>query len=153
MARSADCETPPINGPRRSVHHHRHHKDKASVSSRTCPLLTPVANRSASAVHRRGRAADAGNHADGGGKRPATVEPIIGFDAVMKTQACLATWFEVNGATLVRTAFVSGLSGVVTLEADGELQATALEIEDGKLAAIHVVRNPDKSRLPRQARH
>ena len=32
------------------------------------------------------------------------------------------------------------------LEADGELQTTALEIEDGKIAAIYVVRNPDKLR-------
>ena len=34
----------------------------------------------------------------------------------------------------------------ITLEADGELQTTALEIEDGKVAAIYVVRNPDKLR-------
>lgn len=53
----------------------------------------------------------------------------------------------------VPTAFFNGLPGFVTLEADGELQRTALEIEDGKLAAIHVARNPDKSRHLRQARH
>jgi RNA polymerase sigma-70 factor, ECF subfamily len=38
------------------------------------------------------------------------------------------------------------LPGFITLEADGELQTTALEIEDGKVAAIYVVRNPDKLR-------
>jgi len=32
------------------------------------------------------------------------------------------------------------------LEADGDLQTTALEIEGGKGAAIYVVRNPDKLR-------
>jgi RNA polymerase sigma-70 factor, ECF subfamily len=42
--------------------------------------------------------------------------------------------------------FVNGLPGFVTLEADGELQTTALEIEDGNIAAIYVVRNPDKLR-------
>ena len=42
--------------------------------------------------------------------------------------------------------FVNGLPGFITLEADGELQTTALEIEDGKIAAIYVVRNPDKLR-------
>ena len=31
-------------------------------------------------------------------------------------------------------------------EGDGELQTTALEIADGKIAAIYVVRNPDKLR-------
>ena len=36
--------------------------------------------------------------------------------------------------------------GRITLETDGELQATALEIEDGKVTAIYVVRNPDKLR-------
>jgi hypothetical protein len=41
---------------------------------------------------------------------------------------------------------VNVLPGFITLEADGELQTTALEIEDGKVAAIYVVRNPDKLR-------
>jgi RNA polymerase sigma-70 factor (ECF subfamily) len=44
----------------------------------------------------------------------------------------------------VRAAFINGLPGFVTLEADGELQTTALEIEDGKVTAIYVMRNPDK---------
>jgi RNA polymerase sigma-70 factor (ECF subfamily) len=34
----------------------------------------------------------------------------------------------------------------VTLEDDGELQATTLDIEDGKITAIYVMRNPDKMR-------
>ena len=46
----------------------------------------------------------------------------------------------------MRTAFINGLPGFVTLEADGELQTTALEIEDGKVAAIYIMRNPDKLR-------
>lgn len=91
-------------------------------------------------------AADVSIHADGGGKRPAAVEPIIGFDAVMKAHEYLAARFKVNGSTLVRSAFVNGLPGFVTLEADGELQTTALEIEDGKVTAIYVMRNPDKLR-------
>jgi len=44
----------------------------------------------------------------------------------------------------VRAGFINGLPGFVTLESDGELQTTALEIEDGKIVAIYVVRNPDK---------
>jgi RNA polymerase sigma-70 factor (ECF subfamily) len=35
---------------------------------------------------------------------------------------------------------------LMLLEADGELQTTAFEIEDEKIAAIYVVRNPDKLR-------
>jgi len=91
-------------------------------------------------------AADVSVHADGGGKRPAAMQPIVGFDAVMKVHEFLAAHFRDNASKLVRAGFVNGLPGFVTLEADGELQATALEIEDGKVAAIYVVRNPDKLR-------
>jgi RNA polymerase sigma-70 factor (ECF subfamily) len=89
-------------------------------------------------------AADVSLHADGGGKRPAAPQPILGFDAVMRNHEFLAGIFRKNGSTLVRTCFVNGLPGFITLEADGELATTALEIEDGKIAAIYVVRNPDK---------
>lgn len=89
-------------------------------------------------------AADVSFHADGGGKRPAVGEPVFGFEAVMKVHEYLAAFFLKNGSTLVRACFVNGLPGHVTREADGELQTTALAIEDGRIAAIYVVRNPDK---------
>jgi len=89
-------------------------------------------------------AADVSVHADGGGKRPAALEPIVGFDAVMKLFEFLATRFPANESKLVRVGFVTGLPGFVTLEADGELQTTAFEIEDGRVSAVYVVRNPDK---------
>ena len=91
-------------------------------------------------------AADVSAHADGGGKRPAAMAPIVGFAAVMKVHELLAAHFKKNGSKLVRAGFVNGLPGFITLEADGEIQTTALEIEDGKIAAIYVVRNPDKLR-------
>jgi len=91
-------------------------------------------------------AADVSVHADGGGKRPAAMEPIRGFEAVMKVHEQLARLFQESGSELVRIAFVNGLPGFVTREADGELQTTALDIEDGKVSAIYVVRNPDKLR-------
>ena len=91
-------------------------------------------------------AADVSVHSDGGGKRPAATEPLLGFDAVMKLQEYLGNFFRQNESKLVRAGFVNGLPGFVTLEADGELQTTAFEIEDEKIAAIYVVRNPDKLR-------
>jgi RNA polymerase sigma-70 factor (ECF subfamily) len=91
-------------------------------------------------------AADVTAYADGGGKRSALPEPIVGFDAVMQLHERLASLFRAKGSSLVRTAFINGLPGFVTREADGELQTTALDIEDGKIAAIYVVRNPDKLR-------
>ena len=89
-------------------------------------------------------AADVSVHADGGGKRPAAMQPILGFDAVMKVNEYLAAHFLENRSILVRTGFINGLPGFITLEADGELQTTALHVEDGKIAAIYVMRNPDK---------
>ncbi|WP_395016602.1 sigma-70 family RNA polymerase sigma factor [Dongia sp.] len=89
---------------------------------------------------------DIGIYADGGGKRAAALAPILGFDAVMKVQERLAALFREKGSTLLRAGFINGLPGFVTREADGELQTTALEIEDGKIVAIYVVRNPDKLR-------
>lgn len=90
--------------------------------------------------------ADVSAHADGGGKRPAATDVVHGFDAVMRQYERVVAWLQENGSTLVRFGFVNGLPGFVTLEADGELQTTALDIEDGKIAAIYVMRNPDKLR-------
>jgi RNA polymerase sigma-70 factor (ECF subfamily) len=89
-------------------------------------------------------AADVSIHADGGGKRPAASRPIFGFEAVMKVHESLAAHFRTHASRLVRAGYVNGLPGFVTLEADGELQTTALEIENERVVAIYVVRNPDK---------
>jgi len=91
-------------------------------------------------------AADVSLHADGGGKRSAATRPILGFEAVMRVHTGLAALFARQRSELVRTAFVNGLPGFVTREADGELQTTALEVADGKVAAIYVMRNPEKLR-------
>jgi RNA polymerase sigma-70 factor (ECF subfamily) len=64
----------------------------------------------------------------------------------MKVHEKLAALFRANGSKLLRVGFVNGLPGFITMEADGEIQTTALEIEGGKVAAIYVVRNPDKLR-------
>lgn len=91
-------------------------------------------------------AADVSIHSDGGGKRPAARQPILGFNQVIKVHKALAVLFKKHGSQLVRTGFVNGLPGFVTREADGELQTTALQIEGGKITAIYVMRNPDKLR-------
>ncbi|MCF6370812.1 sigma-70 family RNA polymerase sigma factor [Rhizobium halophilum] len=88
--------------------------------------------------------ADVSLHSDGGGKRPAALRLLFGIDDVMKVQRSLVRFFEKGGWELVRVAMVNGLPGFITREADGELQTTALDIEDGKVTAIYVMRNPDK---------
>jgi RNA polymerase sigma-70 factor (ECF subfamily) len=91
-------------------------------------------------------AADVSLHADGGGKRPAALRPTLGFDRVMEVHRKLAVVFRYHKSELVRIAMINGLPGFVSREADGELQTTALEIDDGMIKAIYVMRNPDKLR-------
>lgn len=91
-------------------------------------------------------AADVGMWADGGGKRPAAAIPILGKALVLKVHRSVAVLLRKYGSTLVHIGMINGLPGFVTREADGELQTTALEIEDGKITGIYVMRNPDKLR-------
>lgn len=91
-------------------------------------------------------AADVSMYADGGGKRSAAPLPIIGFANVIKLHEGLAVLFRNHRSTMLRTVSINGLPGFVTREGDGELQTTALEIEDGKVVAIYITRNPDKLR-------
>jgi RNA polymerase sigma-70 factor, ECF subfamily len=91
-------------------------------------------------------ASDVAFYADGGGKRPAALRPVVGIDAVMRLQAGLARLFARGSWQLIRYGFVNGLPGFVTVESDDELQTTGLQIEDGRIVAIHIMRNPDKLR-------
>lgn len=91
-------------------------------------------------------AADVSLYADGGGKRPAITKPLAGCDRVRRFFGSLARFYARQPSRLMRTAFVNGLPGFVTREADGELQATALDIDDERIVTIYVVRNPDKLR-------
>jgi len=47
---------------------------------------------------------------------------------------------------LLRTATIDGLPGYVSIDRGRVLQTTALAIRDGRIAAIYIVRNPDKLR-------
>lgn len=89
---------------------------------------------------------DVSMHSDGGGKRPAAVTAIVGLRPIVRLQRGLAVLYRKYGSTLVRATTINGLPGFITLEADGELQTTALEIEDGRIVAIYIMRNPDKLR-------
>jgi RNA polymerase sigma-70 factor, ECF subfamily len=90
-------------------------------------------------------AADVVLHSDGGGKRPAALRVVEGLRYVLGVHAALGRGFKRYGASqIVRYATINGLPGFVTREADGLLQTTALQIEDGRITAIYVMRNPDK---------
>jgi len=85
-------------------------------------------------------------HADGGGKRPASEEAIHGAAAVLQLHESLAYIFALNMSRIVQYGLINGLPGFITREADNILQTTALRIENGKIAEVYVVRNPDKLR-------
>jgi RNA polymerase sigma-70 factor, ECF subfamily len=91
-------------------------------------------------------AADVTAYADGGGKARAAIHPTVGLDDVLQIHAALAPIFAENMSRLVRYGFINGLPGFVTVEHGNTLQTTALQIEDGKIVAIYVMRNPDKLR-------
>ncbi|MEI9890206.1 MAG: sigma-70 family RNA polymerase sigma factor [Caulobacteraceae bacterium] len=84
-------------------------------------------------------------HADGGGKRPAANRVVEGLRDVLALHGGIARIYDRgHPSELVRYAVINGLPGFVTREADGLLQTTALQIEDGRVVAIYIVRNPDK---------
>jgi RNA polymerase sigma-70 factor, ECF subfamily len=91
-------------------------------------------------------AADVTVYADGGGKASAHGAPVAGLDNVMRLFATFAPVFAASRSRLVRYGFINGLPGFVTIERGDILQTTALEIEDGRVVAVFVVRNPDKLR-------
>jgi RNA polymerase sigma-70 factor (ECF subfamily) len=81
---------------------------------------------------------------DGGGKRKAALRPMVGRDDVIALISGLAWRGSIPMTGDIRLARINGAFGVV-LQADGEVVTIAFEPgEAGKLAAIYMVRNPDK---------
>jgi RNA polymerase sigma-70 factor, ECF subfamily len=82
--------------------------------------------------------------ADGGGKKPAAMRPIVGHEDVARLLAGLgriakSASFEVHPAT------VNGLPGMVISGENGVIEgAWALETRGDRIGAIYIMRNPDK---------
>ncbi len=105
------------------------------------------ASRSGDMATLRGMLAeDVAVFSDGGGKRPAGGRPFVGVDEAVAVFAALARLLRKAPGELVGYRMINGLPGFVTREADGLLQTTALLIEDGRIAGVYVVRNPEKLR-------
>nr|MBO2490406.1 RNA polymerase sigma factor SigJ [Gammaproteobacteria bacterium] len=85
-------------------------------------------------------------YADGGGKAPASMHPLVGIDAVMARHAQLALEFKTSPSRLVRHVNINGLPGFITIEGGGIVQTTGLLISEGRISAIYITRNPDKLR-------
>lgn len=82
---------------------------------------------------------------DGGGRRPAALNPIRGADRVSRFFLGLMRKFWGRHASFdVRSATLNGAPGLL-LYVDGQLDtALTLSVDQGQVAAFYVVRNPDK---------
>ncbi|QNA85594.1 sigma-70 family RNA polymerase sigma factor [Sphingomonas sp. So64.6b] len=83
-------------------------------------------------------------HSDGGGRVLAFRNPIIGIDRMLRLFAGLYRKFGEQGMVMIRPVWIDGLPGYVSSERGEILQTTALAIENGRIAGIYVMRNPDK---------
>lgn len=82
-------------------------------------------------------------HSDGGGKVLAFREVIRGLDRALRL--FVSAQRKASAApSLLRTARVGGLTGFISLDSNGVLQTTALDMLDNKIVAIYIVKNPDK---------
>ena len=88
-------------------------------------------------------AADAVLYSDGGGKRNAALNPIYGRDKILRFIAGLAGKGKLPDPLAARPAQINGLPGFVIHGAEG-VETLALEISGDAIAAIYIVRNPDK---------
>ena len=91
-------------------------------------------------------AADAVLYSDGGGKRVAALNPISGADKILRFIAGIARKNPSLMTMQLRPATVNGLAGFVMREDDGSIDTMAFEARDGRIAAIYLVRNPEKLR-------
>ncbi|ALC13290.1 RNA polymerase sigma factor SigJ [Sphingopyxis sp. 113P3] len=83
-------------------------------------------------------------HSDGGGKVLAFRNVIRGLDRALRLFAGLRRK-NAPTAQLLRTVEIDGLPGYISVDRD-LVQTTALDIRDGKITAVYIVRNPDKLR-------
>jgi RNA polymerase sigma-70 factor (ECF subfamily) len=82
--------------------------------------------------------------ADGGGKVHAFLNPIFGLDRVLRLYHGLHRKPAGEPASFIKPLWIDGLPGYASRERDGVLQTTAFEIDNGRIVAIYITRNPEK---------
>ncbi|KRB49402.1 RNA polymerase subunit sigma [Phenylobacterium sp. Root700] len=91
-------------------------------------------------------AEDAVMVSDGGGKRKASLRPLIGREDIIRLLEGIA--WRAGGEEVWPLSFravrINGYPGIVMEREDGPMTVAFQPGEDGKLAAIYMVRNPDK---------
>jgi RNA polymerase sigma-70 factor (ECF subfamily) len=97
--------------------------------------------------------ADAIAVTDGGGRKTAALNPIIGADKIARFFIALAGK-NIGRDIRIEPAMINGTMGAL-LYMDGEIDHTlSIAIDGDRIAAIYIVRNPDKLRhVPSAAHH
>lgn len=87
--------------------------------------------------------ADAIVYSDGGGKVRAALRPLVGPDDVVQVLANVALKYagRITGMTAID---VNGAFGLAMATAEGLDTIYTAEIEDGRIARLFILRNPDK---------
>ncbi|MBA1155011.1 RNA polymerase sigma factor SigJ [Microvirga mediterraneensis] len=85
-------------------------------------------------------------YTDGGGVRNAALNPLFGLRRVSGLFMGVARKADGQLPPVLYKGLINGLPGFVTLEKDGIVQTTTLDIEDGRIVGIYIVRNPEKLR-------
>ncbi|MGA7805173.1 MAG: RNA polymerase sigma factor SigJ, partial [Bradyrhizobium sp.] len=82
---------------------------------------------------------------DGGGRKPAALNPIIGADKIARLFIGLAAKHADHVLRIVPTMINGSIGALLYL--DGEIDHTlSMAIDGEKIATIYLVRNPDKLR-------
>jgi RNA polymerase sigma-70 factor, ECF subfamily len=89
---------------------------------------------------------DAVLYSDGGGKRIAALNPIIGADKILRFLDGITRKNTAVSSLQARPATVNGLAGFVLREEGGAIDTMAFEHDGSRIVAIYVVRNPEKLR-------
>jgi RNA polymerase sigma-70 factor (ECF subfamily) len=87
---------------------------------------------------------DAVAYTDGGGKVKASLLPIRGRANVIHFFEDLQQRLGPDFFLRVYQGLVDGLPAIIAMDPTGGLQTTALCIEERRISAIYIVRNPDK---------
>jgi RNA polymerase sigma-70 factor, ECF subfamily len=90
-------------------------------------------------------AEDAVFYSDGGGQRRAALKPIYGREKILRFFAGIARKQGLPVAGSVVPTTLNGLPGFF-LHIDGGVETIALQVHGEHIAAVYVVRNPDKLR-------
>jgi RNA polymerase sigma-70 factor (ECF subfamily) len=91
-------------------------------------------------------AEDAVYRSDGGGRRPAARKRLAGAGRVARLLWGVARRNRWSGPRWAERLTINGLPGWLSVQPEGTLQTTALDIAGMRVTAIYVIRNPDKLR-------